>query len=84
MAAPVQLQLDFSAADSRALAKRSGDTDHTREYVPLLVWSGGAAGVGLGARDQYCDVAATIADGFDLEPFPVGVSFLPDITDHHS
>ncbi len=60
-----------------------GDTDHTREYVPLLVWSGGAAGVALGAREQYCDVAATIAEGFDLEPFPVGTSFLHDITDRH-
>jgi phosphopentomutase len=61
-----------------------GDTDHTREYVPLLVWSGGAAGVALGARDQYCDVAATIAEGFDLEPFSRGVSFLHDITARHS
>ena len=57
-----------------------GDTDHTREYVPLIAWSGGAAGVGLGAREQYCDVAATVADGFDLEPFPYGQSFLHDIT----
>ena len=53
-----------------------GDTDHTREYVPLLVWGATAAGVGLGARDQYSDVAATVADGFDLEPFPIGQSFL--------
>jgi phosphopentomutase len=60
-----------------------GDTDHTREYVPLLAWSGGAAGVILGAREQYCDIAATVADGFDLEPFPVGTSFLPEITRHH-
>ena len=57
-----------------------GDTDHTREYVPLIAWSGGSAGVDLGARDQYCDVAATVADGFDLEPFPYGRSFLHDIT----
>ena len=48
------------------------------------MWSGGAAGVVLGAREQYTDVAATIADGFDLEPFPVGTSFLHDITRHHS
>jgi phosphopentomutase len=61
-----------------------GDTDHTREYVPLLAWSGGAAGVGLGAREQYCDVAATIADGFDLEPFPIGTSFLHEITHTHA
>ena len=57
-----------------------GNTDHTREYVPLLVWSATAAGVGLGTRDQYSDVAATIADGFDLEPFFVGQSFLADLS----
>lgn len=57
-----------------------GDTDHTREYVPLLVWSAMAAGVGLGAREQYSDVAATIAEGFDLEPFPTGKSFLADLS----
>ncbi len=56
-----------------------GDTDHTREYVPLLVWSATAAGVGLGAREQYSDVAATIAEGFDLDPFPIGRSFLGDL-----
>ena len=56
-----------------------GDTDHTREYVPLLVWSATAAGIGLGARDQYSDVAATIAEGFDLDPFPTGQSFLADL-----
>ncbi len=56
-----------------------GDTDHTREYVPLLAWSATAAGVGLGAREQYSDVAATIAEGFDLDPFPIGRSFLGDL-----
>ncbi len=57
-----------------------GDTDHTREFVPLLAWSASAAGTGLGARDQYSDVAATIAEGFDLEPFPIGKSFLTELT----
>lgn len=56
-----------------------GSTDHTREYVPLLV-AGGTAGVDLGIRDQLCDVAATIAEGLEL-PMPVpGRSFLSQIT----
>lgn len=56
-----------------------GDTDHTREFVPLLVSASGAAGVNLGARDSYADVAATIAEGFDLPGFERGKSFLSQI-----
>ena len=57
-----------------------GSTDHTREYVPLLVAGMKAAGVNLGSRAQYCDVAATIAEGLGL-PMPlVAESFLQDIS----
>ena len=57
-----------------------GSTDHTREFVPLLVHAREAAGVDLGIRGQYCDVAATIADALDLTPPNRGVSFLEEIT----
>ena len=57
-----------------------GSTDHTREYVPLLVHARSAAGVDLGIRSQYCDVAATIAAGFGLTPPLRGVSFLSEVT----
>ncbi len=57
-----------------------GDTNHTREHVPLLVHGAGAAGVDLGDRDQYCDVAATVADALRLQAPERGVSFLADIT----
>jgi phosphopentomutase len=53
-----------------------GSTDHTREYVPLLVAGLNGAGVDLGTRDQYCDVAATIAAGLSLEAPTRGDSFL--------
>ena len=53
-----------------------GSTDHTREYVPLLVGGMNAAGVDLGVRDQYCDVAATIAEGMSLPGPERGTSFL--------
>jgi phosphopentomutase len=57
-----------------------GDTDHTREYVPLLVGGMHAAGVDLGIREQYSDVAATIAEGLEL-PLPFqGDSFLSEVT----
>ena len=42
-------------------------TDHTREYVPLLVYGPQARhGVNLGTRTSFADIAATIADNFDL------------------
>jgi phosphopentomutase len=57
-----------------------GSTDHTREYVPLLVAGMNGAGVDLGTSAQYCDVAATIADGLGLPMPERGESFLPDIS----
>jgi phosphopentomutase len=51
-------------------------TDHTREQVPLFVLHNGEAH-SLGLRETYADVAATLADYFELpESWPVGVSFL--------
>lgn len=57
-----------------------GDTNHTRERVPLLVWGLAAAGVDLGIRDQYCDVAATAAEALGIEGTGEGVSFLAAIS----
>jgi phosphopentomutase len=57
-----------------------GSTDHTREYVPLLVHGQSAAGVDLGIREQYCDVAATISEALNLAPPTRGVSFLAEVT----
>ncbi len=57
-----------------------GSTDHTREYTPLLVAGLRAAGVNLGDRDQFSDIAATIAEGMNLPAPDRGASFLSDIT----
>ncbi len=52
-------------------------TDHTREYVPLLVWRPGLnRGVDLGERESFADVAATVADFFGVR-FATGQSVLP-------
>ncbi len=56
-----------------------GSTDHTREYVPLLVGGMNSAGVNLGTREQYSDVAATIAEGLDLPAPSRGVSFYSSV-----
>ena len=58
----------------------TGDsTDHTREYVPLLVGGRKAAGVDLGIRAQFSDVAATIVEGFGLARIGTGTSFWKDV-----
>lgn len=52
-------------------------TDHTREYVPLLVYSTGLTSPGsLGVRASYADLAATIADNFGVQSTVHGKSFL--------
>jgi phosphopentomutase len=54
-------------------------SDHTREYVPLLVYSGSAKpGIDLGTRGSLADIGQTIADNFDLS-LSDGVSFLTEI-----
>jgi phosphopentomutase len=54
-------------------------TDHTREYVPLLAWHPRLRrGSDLGERDSFADVAATIAELFEIE-FSVGRSVLPEL-----
>ena len=54
-------------------------TDHTREYTPLLVYGPKLKqGINLGTRSSFNDIAATIADYFNLE-FENGISFLDEV-----
>ena len=54
-------------------------TDHTREYVPVLVWGRRAlAGADLGIRSSLADIGQTIAQNFGLE-LSAGRSFLNEI-----
>lgn len=56
-------------------------TDHTREYVPLLVYGKNAKkGVNLGIRKSFSDVACTIADNFRLLTRFKGDSFLKAVS----
>ena len=51
-------------------------SDHTREYVPLLVYGKNAnAGVNLGTRQSLSDIGQTIAENFGVE-IADGISFL--------
>ncbi|MGC9397631.1 MAG: phosphopentomutase [Anaerolineae bacterium] len=55
-------------------------TDHSREYVPLLVFGAPVRpSVDLGVRETFADLAATIAENFGLEPPEIGMSFLKAI-----
>ena len=50
-------------------------TDHTREYVPLLVLGKGVKPGNLGTRGSFADIAATIADIFEVPFDTPGKSF---------
>ncbi len=51
-------------------------TDHTREYVPLVVYSPGfKQGGALPQRETFSDIGATIADNFNVKLPEFGQSF---------
>ncbi len=54
-------------------------TDHTREYVPLLVYGPGLPARPLGVRSTFADVGASVLDVFGLKLEVPGRSFLPKI-----
>lgn len=55
-------------------------TDHTREYVPLLVYSPRLKDISsLGIRGTFSDVGATIADNFGAQAPKYGTSFLHEL-----
>ena len=54
-------------------------SDHTREYVPLLVYRNNGKNTQLGTRASFADIGATIAENFNLEAPVIGKSFLNEI-----
>lgn len=50
-------------------------TDHSREYVPLLVFGGVNGGVDLGLRESFGDVAATVCEMLGVNGDGFGESF---------
>jgi phosphopentomutase len=55
-------------------------TDHSREYVPLIVTGAGVrAGVDLGTRQTFADLGQTLAEVFGVSPLGHGTSFLEEI-----
>ena len=54
-------------------------TDHTREYVPLLVYSKSINKGSLGTRESFADIGAAIADNFNIKNPKIGKSFLKEL-----
>ncbi|WP_337020129.1 phosphopentomutase, partial [Oceanobacillus massiliensis] len=55
-------------------------TDHTREYVPLVIHHAGISeGKQIPIRETFADIGATIADNFGIQMPEYGKSFLNDI-----
>lgn len=55
-------------------------SDHSREYTPLLVHGKKVKqGVNLGTRSCFSDIAATVAEFFEVESPAFGESFLKDV-----
>lgn len=55
-------------------------TDHTRERVPLLLYSPAfTAAVNVGVRQTYADLGMTIMDNFGLTGLEFGTSFLNEL-----
>ncbi|OCA91544.1 phosphopentomutase [Bacillus sp. FJAT-27225] len=55
-------------------------TDHTREFVPLLVYSKRfAEGKELSLRETFADIGATVADNFNVTMPEHGKSFLSEL-----
>ena len=54
-------------------------TDHTREYVPLIVYGKAIRPIDLNTRETFSDIAATIFEYFQVKGTGNGSSFLKEI-----
>lgn len=54
-------------------------TNHTREYVPLIVYGEKIRPVNLGVRKSFADIAASVTEYLGIKYDCVGKSFIKDI-----
>jgi phosphopentomutase len=81
-----ELMATLDAGDLLAITADHGNdpstpsTDHSREYVPLLVTGEHVQkGVDLGTRQSFADLGQTLAHAFGVGPLAHGTSFLQHI-----
>lgn len=53
----------------------TASTDHSREYVPLLIYGPSVRPGSLGMRKSFSDLGATLCSLFSLPSWPIGESF---------
>ena len=57
-------------------------TDHTREYIPLIVWGKHVKPVDLGIRTGFSDIGQTVCEALGVPADDLaGTSFCAEITD---
>ncbi len=56
-----------------------GHSQHTREYVPILIYKKELEGKNIGVRETLSDIGATISDYFGVNSPENGKSFLEDL-----
>lgn len=54
-------------------------TDHTREYVPVIVYGKNIKPVNLNTRNGFCDIGKTVCDFLEVDNNIAGNSFLEEI-----
>ena len=60
---------------------KTPSTDHSREYVPMLMYGKNVKPVNLGTLPTFSDIAATVLDVFGIKKEGVdGTSFLPKVS----
>ena len=74
-----QEDLVMITADHGCDPAYTATTDHTREYVPLLVLGKQVKPVNLGTRTSFADIAATITELLGVDYDTPGKSFAADI-----
>lgn len=58
---------------------KTPSTDHSREYVPILIYSKNGKHNNLGVRHGFSDLGKTILDIFEIENDLPGISFKKDV-----
>ena len=51
-------------------------TDHTREYIPILVYNKLLKAKDLGVRKTFADIGATVAANFNVKGTGIGISLI--------
>ena len=58
-------------------------TDHSREYVPVIVYGKHIKPVNIGTRAGFCDIGKTVCNYLEIDNDLDGNSFLEDIYEQH-